>query len=289
MAHFSLNIRSRMLDCPTDVALIVPDAPHLEYGQPKDFYRSGKEYKVLYLLHGSNGRPKDWLHQTNLARYIKHRDVIAVMPTALNCDYANYTTFSTGFGFWDYMTEELMPLIENWFPVSKDPKDHFIAGYSMGGSGALMFGLAYPELFGGIGVLSSGLRNTEFLRPYRDLRPYELREQAVDTQRFPGFSGEGLRPRDLNMIAKYDTVGAFLDSPENTWDRYLEAQKKGNLPPIYVGCGTKDFAFPRYQQFEALAKQLGDTNITFESFEGYVHDLAFWDLSIQRVLDVFSI
>lgn len=152
-----------------------------------------------------------------------------------------------------------------------------------------MFGLAYPELFSGIGVLSSGLRNTEFLRPFRDLRPFELREQAMDTQCFPGFSGEGLRPRDLNMIAKYATVGEFLDSPENTWDRYQEVQKKGILPPIYVGCGTKDFAFSRYQQFEALAKQLGDTNIIFESFEGYVHDLAFWDVSIQRVLDVLSI
>ena len=47
------------------------------------------------------------------------------------------------------MTEELPTRMKEWFPISDNPADTFIAGLSMGGYGALKIGLTYPERYGG--------------------------------------------------------------------------------------------------------------------------------------------
>ena len=67
----------------------------------------------------------------------------------------------------------------------------------------------------------------------------EFRIKGKDEALFMGTYG-AWNDKEVNMIAKYPTVGDFLDSPENTWDRYQEVFFTGNLPPIYVLVGEAD-------------------------------------------------
>lgn len=256
---------------------------------PRDFYGTGKKYKVLWLLHGSCGDHTDWIRNTNICRYAEERDLIVVMPCVLNSDYSNYRTFADGFRVWDYITEELMPLVHNWLPASAEQEDNFIAGASMGGNGALMFGLGHPELFGGVAILSSTAREIEYLRPYASYTSANFRKAAVDQKKFPGPNGTGMRVKEVNQVAKYETVQDFLDSCENVWDRFAEAVRSGRLPKMYVSCGTLDKnVYPRFVRFRKYAYDLG-ADIFFEELEGYGHEFALWDITVQTALDYFNI
>lgn len=287
MALFTLNFFSKYLMVNTQVNVIMP---RIELSQePKEFYGSGKKYKTLWLLHGSCGDHTDWIRNTNISRYAEERNLIVVMPSVLNSDYANYTTFADGFRVWDYITEELMPLVYNWLPASDKKEDNFIAGMSMGGNGALMLGLGHPDLFGGVAVLSSTAREIEYLRPFASMSSEEFRIAAQDSIKFPGPNGNGMRLKEINQVAKYKTVQDFLDSYENVWDRFPEVVKAGKLPKMYVSCGTKDKnVYPRFLRFEKYAESL-NADVKFEEEEGYCHEYALWDISIQKALDYFNI
>lgn len=283
MSLTTIRMKSRYLGCPTEVQVLLPDyMPAKERG-------AGSKMKVLWLLHGATGGPDDWLLETNLARYVKDRNLMVVLPTALNSDYSDYTVFANGFDFWDFFLKELMPMMQEWYPASPERQDNYIAGYSMGGTGAMMFGFVHPELFGGIGVFSSAVRDIDCLRPCRDMKSAQWRVEGTDGKRFPGTYPPGFNHKEINMIGKYPTVGDFLDSPENTWDRYIDAVKKGGLPPILVSVGSKDRCLARVEKFKKLAGELGAKDITFEIIDGYAHEIACWDIALQHFLAFFHL
>ena len=118
MALVHLNFQSKYLAGNTDVNLLLPDLPRTE--EPGAFYASGKKFPVLWLLHGTFGDYTDWLRKSNVELYACEKDLIVVMPSAQNTDYANWDGFGVGCKMWDYLTEELMPLVYGWFPASKE-------------------------------------------------------------------------------------------------------------------------------------------------------------------------
>ena len=95
MSLINLNFESRYLCNNTEVSIILPNLPGKE--TPKDFYGSGKKYPVLWLLHGTFGDHSDWVRKSNIELYACERNVIVVMPSGMNADYANWPTFSTGY------------------------------------------------------------------------------------------------------------------------------------------------------------------------------------------------
>ena len=130
MALLTLNFESKYLGGNHNVGVILPDCP---YGAvPRKFYEEQKKYKVLWLLHGTFGDYSDWIRKSMIELYATEKNLLVVMPSALNSDYENWPNFGLGFNMWDYFFEELMPLVYNWFPASQDRKDNYIAGLSMG-------------------------------------------------------------------------------------------------------------------------------------------------------------
>lgn len=283
MALLTINMKSAELGCPTTVRILLPD-----YSEAMKKGMNGK-MKVLWLLHGATNGPDDWLLETNLARYVKNRNLMVVLPSALNSDYSNYSVFANGFNFQDFFLDELMPMVYSWFPASSKREDNYIAGYSMGGTGAMQFGFIHPELFNGIGIFSSAPRDVDALRSVRSMKSPEWRIEGKDGTRFPGVYPPCYNDKEINMIAKYPTVGDFLDSPENTWDRFIDAVKGGNLPRILVSVGSEDRCLKRVERFRLLAEEIGAENITFDVIEGYAHEIACWDEAIQRFLDFFQL
>jgi putative tributyrin esterase len=295
MSEFAINLKSSILSGPTELSLIVP-AP--QTGQsPKEFYGTPKRYKVLWLLHAGKGDRNDWLRNTTLSRMISEREVIAVIPNALNSDFANHPHFGHGYNFSNFFFEELMPFIYNWFPASNDPKENFLAGVSMGGAATWMYGLQHPERFAAIAPLSSAPKTYSFLEPYKSFTGAEFRAKAAtDSKAFPaqsGNPGEGLHAKELNMITKYSTVGDFLDSSEHTWDRFREVAAAGKLPRIYLPCGTNcgpsDKSSERVFKFKEDAENLGVSDIVYDFVPGYGHNFEFWEHILPKVLDFFCI
>ena len=253
MSLVHLNFQSYYLEGNTDVAVILPDYPIWSpetAGLPRQYYASGKKYKVLWLLHGTYGDYTDWLRKSRIELYATELDLIVVMPTGLNANYVNWQGFALGYRMWDYLTEELMPLIQGWFPASAKKEDNFIAGLSMGGSGALQYAVGHPDLFAGAAVLSCCAADYTHLR---------------DSDAQPVWG-----PRLQNMVQDAGGTDAFLNSPR-----------------LYCAIGKNDFLYQEYLHFKQHMQDLG-IDAQFEEYDNFEHEWRFWDFSIQKALAFFG-
>lgn len=265
MSLMQFTFESQYLQGNTTISVIMPDKPRGI--TPEQFYGSGERYKVLWLLHGTYGDHSDWLRKSNIELYACEKDLIVVMPSALNTNYANWENFSLGYNMYDYFFKELMPLIYNWFPASNKREDNYIAGLSMGGRGTCVYAFNHPELFAGAAILSACPRDTDWIRE-NDPR---------------------LWTRTEGCIANRGGYEAYQASYENTWRILDEAVEKGvKLPKLYFACGTDDHLWKVYNYFKKHAETIG-LDATFEEIAGYKHEWRFWDLTIQKALRFFGL
>ena len=263
MALIHLNFDSKYLFGNTDVNIIIPDAPYS--GDPKKFYQSQEKLKVLWLLHGTNGDYSDWVRKSSIELYAYEYNIAVVMPSALNSNYADWDIFAMGYDVYSYFTEELMPLVYAWFPISDKRQDNFIAGLSMGGKGAFLFALNHPELFAKAYSFSSAPR------PLSDPDP-------------KAFSAK----REANLIRNFGSLKAYRQSPLNLWDLSKKAvEDKIDLPELYFACGDKDpIAYEPFVNFREYAKKIG-LKASFYELPDYVHEWRFWDLCLKDYLARF--
>ncbi len=262
MSLVRMNFESQYLGNNYEFSIILPDKPRNMH--PKDFYGSGQKYKVLWLLHGTFGDHTDWVRKSNIELYACEKDLIVVMPSAMNSNYSNWPNFGTGYSMFDFLTEELMPLIYNWFPASDKREDNFIAGLSMGGGGTIKYAVNHPDKFAAAAILSSCPRN--------------LRE--IDMETAP--------QRTKVSIKNAGGLDAYINSYENSWEILARSVSKGNLPRLYFACGTEDFLYDSFKKFRQYAEEIG-LEAEFEEIPGYHHEWRFWDLTIQHALKFFGL
>lgn len=262
MALLTLNFESQALGSNSTVTVILPNKPRRT--TPAEFYGAGRRYKVLWLLHGTFGDATDWLRKSCIELYACEHDLAVVMPSAMNSDYANWPGFGTGFEMYDFLFEELMPLVYGWFPISEKREDNFIAGLSMGGYGAMLYALTCPEKF----CAAASFSYPVMPGPYgSDMAPASR----------PGpFS----QLRLDNQVANAGGIEAYQNSPQNLW-KILEDADFSRLPELYFCCGTEDFLYPNFASFCAYAQRKG-WNIRFEKMEGFGHEWRLWDRAIEQ-------
>jgi S-formylglutathione hydrolase FrmB len=263
MSLFQINFNSTYLQGNTNVNIIMPDC--MPMIAPGDFYGSGKRYKVLWLLHGAWGDGSDWVRKSRIEDYATKRDLVVVMPSALNSFYTNWENCMMGYRMGDFLTEELMPMVYNWLPVSDKKEDNYIAGLSMGGYGTLRYTAAYPDKFAGAACLSFAPE---------DARTANIGGAVFDTT---------IRKSQIDNAGGME---GYLASDDNLWDRLPE--KKDALPPIYMACGQDDFLYKHYVKFKAHAEETG-LNIKFSETPGFGHEWGFWDIEIQNALLFFGL
>lgn len=130
---------------------------------PDGYERSGLRYPVLYLLHGNGGSHKQWTSRGRvnatadaLIRRGEIPPVVIVMPDAGTTWYVDRKEkMETAF------IEDLIPHVERNFRVIAARDGRVVAGFSMGGYGALRFALKYPEKFAAAGLLSPAIYEPE--------------------------------------------------------------------------------------------------------------------------------
>ncbi len=260
----NLNFQSEALSGNTEITVILPDKPWKT--SPASFYNSGKKYKVLWLLHGTFGDHTDWLRKSNIELYACEKDLIVVCPSGMNANYANWPDFGIGYNMYDFLFDELMPLIYGWLPASDKREDNFIAGLSMGGRGTCVYAFSHPEKFAAAAILSSAPSNFDTLQE----------------------KNPGMWARFTKSFANYGGKEGFLDSVENTWKIAAEKAASGELPRLYFACGEDDMLYPPFLEFKAYAEKIG-LDAVFETTPGFKHEWRFWDLSIQKALEFFGL
>lgn len=265
-----INFQSQYLANNHQVNIILPNKP--SDLTPDDFYRSGVRYKVLWLLHGTYGDQTDWVRKSNIELYAEEKNLAVVMPPALNSNYSNWNDTMLGYRMFDYLTEELMPLIYGWLPVSDRREDNFIAGLSMGGRGTIKYAVCHPDRFAAAAVLSAAPMDFGEMRPGY---PHPL----MDTE----------NPRMRNTLRNAGGIEAFRNSNENVWAMIDRLAGSNRLPRLMFGCGEDDsLVYAQYLKFKDHCTEIGLQAHWF-SLPGYGHEWRFWDLAIQEALTFFGL
>ncbi|MGI5183556.1 alpha/beta hydrolase [Dactylosporangium sp. CA-152071] len=112
---------------------------------PDGYHTSGKRYPVLYLLHGGGGPDFRTFHmQDNIVNLTAGREVVVVMPDASTGWYSNPVSTMSGPRNWEtFHIGQLLPWVEQNFRTFAEYDGRAVAGFSMGGFGALKYAAKY--------------------------------------------------------------------------------------------------------------------------------------------------
>ena len=116
-------------------------------------YTESRQYPVLYLLHGNGGDQNEWWVYDDLADDAdamassgEMPEMIVVTPDGLTSMYMD-KRYGTGIDYETYFFEEFLPHVESHYSIRRDRQSRVVGGFSMGGYGALRFGVMHHELF----------------------------------------------------------------------------------------------------------------------------------------------
>lgn len=121
---------------------------------------TAKRYPVLYLYHGTSGRPSDWTGAGDAVRTTAGKDVILVLPEA-GYDgngggwFVNWVNPGGAKQQWEtFEVEQVIPWVDQNFATLADRDHRAIAGLSQGGFGAMHAAARHPELFTSVATFS---------------------------------------------------------------------------------------------------------------------------------------
>jgi len=231
---------------------------------PPDYRASSAtRYPVLYLLHGFGGHYSDWVTHANVADYAAQYRMIVVMPEGNNGWYTDSAGVASD-KYESYILRELIPDVQKRYRTIETRYGRAVAGLSMGGYGALKFGLKTPETFAFVGSLSGTLAAATWTE--EDLKNLKSIRDSV----FSVFGSVGSETRKANDI--YEMT------------RGLSAARVAALPYIYLDCGTEDFLIGLNQQFASLLREKKIPH-EYRELPGD-HNWAYWDQQVPEVLRV---
>jgi putative tributyrin esterase len=222
-----------------------------------------KRYPVLYLLHGLFGHYNNWIEKANLYDYTVNSEFIIVMPEGNDSWYTDSATVPTN-KYESYIMQELIPAVDKRFRTISTREGRAIAGLSMGGYGALKFGVKYPQQFVFVGSMSGALGAATWIEA--DLKGLAAIWRTLQ----PVYGVENSPTRAANDL--------------NKLYRELPADKIASLPFIYLDCGTED---PLLQVNRGFVDILMTRKIPheFRQLPGG-HAWTYWDSQVQEILRI---
>lgn len=251
----TVQFRSRLVNTTLPYRVVVP-ANYTTSAQEK------QRYPVLYLLHGFTGHYDNWVSQTKLAEYASAYNFIIVTPEGNNGWYTDSATVPTD-KYESYLLQELMPDVQSRYRTMETREGRAIAGLSMGGYGALKFGIKHPELFAFAASLSGALDAAAWTES--DLRNFgtALPRSVMET-----FGPAGSQTRADNDLMKLV--------------REFPAARLSQMPFVYLDCGTEDGLLSFSRRFADLLQERKIPH-EYRELPGN-HNWAYWDMQVREVM-----
>jgi putative tributyrin esterase len=246
------KLNSKLMGREMSYRVILPD---------QSFDQPTFRYPVIYLLHGLMGHFDNWTDKTKLIKYALSQRVIFVTPEGGDGWYTDSVSKPND-KYESYIIQELIPEIDKKFRTLADREHRAIAGLSMGGFGALKFGLKYPDKFVLAGSFSGAVGAA-----------------SITEKQFPGAIGKTIDA--IFGAAESDTrksndISAII--------RSLTPEKTKVIPFLYIDCGTEDFLFQSNREFVSLLieKQVPHE---YRQLPG-AHNWEYWDKQVQEFLRI---
>lgn len=205
MSVKDFNYMSRALFHPTTVKVIMPE--------------NEKPEKSMYFLHGLLCDAKNCLDNIDMQEIADKYNMAIIIPDCGNFFYIDHGQAIGNYG--KFVGNELVRETRRAFSLSKKRENTIIAGFSMGGYGAIRNGLKYHKNFGHILALSPAclfepsaekLKDTKFAYYKKVFFDRVFKSRSADDA-----SGENYR----YLLSK-------------------NLEKGANLPKIYLGCGIEE-------------------------------------------------
>ncbi|MEJ7634930.1 alpha/beta hydrolase family protein [Aeromicrobium sp.] len=127
---------------------------------PEGYDATAKRYPVLYLYHGTSGRPSDWTGAGDALRTSEGKDVILVLPEA-GYDgngggwFVNWVNPLGTRQMWEtFELDQVIPWVDANYRTVADRDHRAIAGLSQGGFGAMHAAARRPDQFTSVATFS---------------------------------------------------------------------------------------------------------------------------------------
>ena len=213
-----------------------------------------KRYPVLYLLHGWGGHYDSWLTRSSLHRYAEEHRLIVVTPEG---GEGWYTDTPGGEPYESHLLREIVPDVDGRFRTINQRRARGVAGYSMGGYGALKLGFKHPEVFAFAGSTSGAL---------------DAASRSGDDSLARVFG-------EANSPARFEN-----DLPRLA--REFPEERHAQLPFLYLDCGLRDDWFAVNRDFAATLAARGFAHEYRQRPGGHVWP--YWDAQAREILRVAS-
>ena len=210
---------------------------------PAGYETSGKEYPVLYLLHGIGGDENAWSELGRAAQILdnliaqgKAEPMLVVMTNGNISQEACPGETSEGFrvptmmlpktmeGSFETAFPDVVKFVEKTYRVKKDKAHRAIAGLSMGGFHSLFISINNPDTFDYVGLFSAAVDQQQNTANGGFPNIYADRNQKIDNlfSKHPKLFWIGIGKTDF-LFKNNTDLRAYLDSKNHKYT-YLETE-----------------------------------------------------------------
>ena len=210
---------------------------------PAGYETSGKEYPVLYLLHGIGGDENAWSELGRAAQILdnliaqgKAEPMLVVMTNGNISQEACPGETSEGFrvptmmlpktmeGSFETAFPDVVKFMEKTYRVKKDKAHRAIAGLSMGGFHSLFISINNPDTFDYVGLFSAAVDQQQNTANGGFPNIYADRNQKIDNlfSKHPKLFWIGIGKTDF-LFKNNNDLRAYLDSKNHKYT-YLETE-----------------------------------------------------------------
>jgi enterochelin esterase-like enzyme len=297
---------------------------------PPSYYNSSTEYPVVLCLSGFSGSAWSWFNfQAWLPTMDERMDslvasgvpeLILVFPDCFTRYGGSQYLDSSAVGdYSSYLTEEVIPFVDQMYRTKKDRRFRGIMGKSSGGFGAITMAMNRPDIFSAVGCHSGDMYFEycyvqDFTSAFRLILKYGGIHSLIE--KFDQISKTGKDDHallnTLAMSACYspnpemphlfdlpfdEKTGELRKSVWKKWKKFDPVQvvkSKGknlkNFGVVYLDCGMRD-EFGLFVGSRIFAKELRKQGIPhmYEEFEGgHFHIQDRYNSSLKMMAEYFA-
>ncbi len=221
------SIESKILGCKKNYCIYLPQG----------YADGGKQYPVLYLLHGLTDNHTAWRDRGNIKNIATEifksgnaKEMVIVMPDAGTTHDGYFNR--DGWRYEDFFFDELIPYIENNYRIKSGRNYRAIAGLSMGGGGTIGYALRHSGMFSSAYAMSAlaGMVENSWISNDPDIRRRLFIESVVEYNNITIVENAGEKMRDsIASVRWFIDVGDDDFLFDNNMD-FIKAMRKQRIP-----------------------------------------------------------